>query len=86
MIRLDKLRNLSASVYAFPISRALKTISLSFLYKIGQDGGDHPQFTQFPERDVTFPGPVPVQRPRFLNRDFTDSGIRTMWVQLTVLF
>jgi hypothetical protein len=47
---------------------------------------NHPQFTQFPERDVTSPGPVPGSPSRFLNRDFTDSGIRTMWVQLKVLF
>jgi hypothetical protein len=47
---------------------------------------NHPQFTQFPERDVTSPGPVPGSPSRFLNRDFTDSGIRTMWVQLKLLF
>lgn len=47
---------------------------------------NHPQFTQFPERDVTSRGPVPGSRSHFLNRDFTDSGIRTMWVQLKLLF
>jgi len=30
---------------------------------------------------------VPMYAPgRFLNRDFTDSGIRSMWVQLKVVF
>jgi hypothetical protein len=42
---------------------------------------NHAQFTQFPERDVTSSSPS-----HFLNRDFTDSGIRSMWVQLKVLF
>jgi hypothetical protein len=47
---------------------------------------NHPQFTQFPERDVTSPGASPGSPSRFLNRDFTDSGTRTMWVQVKVLF
>ena len=42
---------------------------------------NHPQFTQIPAKNVagTPPG-------RFLNRDFTDSGIRSMWVHVKVLF
>jgi hypothetical protein len=44
---------------------------------------NHPQFVQTPGtgRNVanTLPG-------RFLNRDFTDSGIRSMWVQVKVIF
>jgi hypothetical protein len=44
---------------------------------------NHPQFVQMPGtgRNVvnTLPG-------RFLNRDFTDSGIRSMWVQVKVIF
>jgi hypothetical protein len=44
---------------------------------------NHPQFVQMPgaQRNVvnTLPG-------RFLNRDFTDSGIRSMWVQMKVIF
>jgi hypothetical protein len=42
---------------------------------------NHPQFVTAPPRNVfsTPPG-------RFLNRDFTDSGIRSMWVQLKVVF
>jgi hypothetical protein len=42
---------------------------------------NHPQFTQIPARNVvgTPPG-------RFLNRDFTDSGIRSMWAQVKVVF
>jgi hypothetical protein len=42
---------------------------------------NHPQFTQVPENNVSssLPG-------RFLNRDFTNSGSRSMWVQLKLLF
>ena len=42
---------------------------------------NHPQFIQVPARSVngTQPG-------RFLNRDFTDSGIRSMWVQAKLVF
>jgi hypothetical protein len=47
---------------------------------------NHPQFTQVPEKSVISPGPVPGAPSSFLNRDFTDSGIRTMWVQLKLLF
>ena len=42
---------------------------------------NHPQFTQIPEHDVT--GSTPG---RFLDRDFTNSGIRSMWVQLKLVF
>ena len=46
-----------------------------------QNAFNHPQFIQVPERNVsTSPA------GRFLNRDFTDSGIRSMWVQVKVLF
>ena len=42
---------------------------------------NHPQFVQVPARDIvnTLPG-------QFLNRDFTSSGIRGMWVQAKVIF
>ena len=44
---------------------------------------NHPQFVQMPAllRNVvnTLPG-------RFLNRDYTESGIRSMWVQMKVIF
>lgn len=42
---------------------------------------NHPQFVNVPMRDVvnTAPG-------RFLNRDFTDSGIRSMWAQVKLIF
>jgi hypothetical protein len=40
-----------------------------------------PQFVNAPDRDVK--GSLPG---RFLNRDFTDSGIRTMRVQLKLIF
>lgn len=42
---------------------------------------NHPQFIQVPQTTV-FGTPA----RRFLNRDFTDSGIRTMWVQAKVVF
>ncbi len=38
---------------------------------------NHPQFTQIPARSV-----VGTPASRFLNRDYTDSGIRSMWVQV----
>jgi hypothetical protein len=46
-----------------------------------QNAFNHPQFVQVPQRDVvnTLPG-------RLLNRDFTDGGIRTMWLQVKILF
>ena len=46
-----------------------------------QNAFNHPQFVQVPQRDVvnTLPG-------RFLNRDFTDSGIRSIWVQVKLIF
>jgi Carboxypeptidase regulatory-like domain len=40
---------------------------------------NHPQFTQIPARSVGTPA-------RFLNRDYTDSGIRSMWVQMKLVF
>jgi hypothetical protein len=42
---------------------------------------NHPQFIQVPMMEV-----LGTQAGRFLNRDFTDSGIRTMWVQAKVVF
>jgi hypothetical protein len=42
---------------------------------------NHPQFIQVPPMAV-FGTPA----GQFLNRDFTDSGIRTMWVQAKVVF
>ena len=48
---------------------------------------NHPQFTQVPEKSVVgSPGPEAGLPSRFLNRDFTDSGIRSMWVQLKLVF
>ena len=46
-----------------------------------QNALNHPQFVQVPQKDV-------VNNPagRFLNRDFTDSGIRSMWVQVKLIF
>ena len=42
---------------------------------------NHPQFFQMPAKGIADPGPG-----RFLNRDFTDSGIRSMWVQAKLVF
>ena len=42
---------------------------------------NHPQFIQVPSMSV-----LNSPAGRFLNRDFTDSGIRTMWVQAKVVF
>lgn len=48
---------------------------------------NHPQFTQIPERSVTS---TPVSQggspSQFLNRDFTNSGTRTMWIQMKLVF
>jgi hypothetical protein len=42
---------------------------------------NHPQFVQVPQMSVNG-----TPAGRFLNRNFTDSGIRTMWVQVKVVF
>jgi hypothetical protein len=42
---------------------------------------NHPQFTQIPAASV-----VGTPGSQFLNRDFTDSGIRTMWAQVKLVF
>jgi hypothetical protein len=42
---------------------------------------NHPQFIQVPPMGVNT-----TPAGRFLNRDFTNSGIRTMWVQAKVVF
>jgi hypothetical protein len=48
---------------------------------------NHPQFTEVPERNVAgAPGPGGGLPSRFLNRDFTNSGIRSMWVQVKAVF
>lgn len=42
---------------------------------------NHPQFVNVPDRSVD--GSLPGH---FLNRDYTDSGIRSMWVQVKLVF
>jgi hypothetical protein len=42
---------------------------------------NHPQFVQVPQMSVNG-----SPAGRFLNRDFTDSGIRSMWGQLKLVF
>ena len=48
---------------------------------------NHPQFTQIPEKNVVgSPGPQAGLPSRFLNHGFTDSGSRSMWVQVKLVF
>ena len=42
---------------------------------------NHPQYVTVPQMSMTG-----TPAGRFLNRDFTDSGIRSMWVQVKVVF
>jgi hypothetical protein len=42
---------------------------------------NHPQYVQVPPMSV-----VSAPPGQFLNRAFTDSGIRSMWVQVKVMF
>jgi hypothetical protein len=42
---------------------------------------NHPQFVNVPQMSVNG-----TSAGRFLNRDFTDSGIRSMWVQVKLVF
>jgi hypothetical protein len=42
---------------------------------------NHPQFVNVPPMSVH-----DAPAGRFLNRNFTDSGIRTMWVQAKIVF
>jgi hypothetical protein len=42
---------------------------------------NHPQFVQVPQMSVNG-----APAGRFLNRDFTDSGIRSMWGQIKLIF
>jgi hypothetical protein len=48
-----------------------------------QNAFNHPQFIQVPPMEVNS-GMTPAGH--FLNRDYTDSGIRTMWAQAKVVF
>jgi len=42
---------------------------------------NHPRFVNVPPRSV-----FNTPQGQFLNRDFTDSGIRSMWVQMKLVF
>ena len=46
-----------------------------------QNALNHPQYVQAPPRDV-----VNSPAPQFMNRAFTDPGIRSLWVQVKLLF
>ena len=52
-----------------------------------QNAFNHPQFVQVPGRSVRdTPGPQGGLASRFLNRDFTNSGIRSMGGQVKMIF
>jgi hypothetical protein len=73
-------------------------LSLSKSFRIGEQGRlefrwdafnalNHPQFTQIPDASVVGSASPQYGLPsHFLNRDFTDSGIRSMWLQLKLVF
>ncbi len=70
--------NFDLSVFkSFPIGERKR---LEFRWE-AVNAFNHPQFTDVPERDV-----LGTPQGRFLNRDFTNSGIRSMWVQAKLLF
>ena len=66
--------NLSRS---FPLGERAR---LEFRWE-AQNAFNHPQFFRVPTKGITDPRPG-----QFLNRDFTDSGIRSMWGQIKVIF
>ena len=70
--------NFDASI--FKVFTLAERKRLEFRWE-AQNAFNHPQFVQVPAKNV-------VNSPArlFLNRDFTDSGIRTMWVQAKLLF
>jgi outer membrane receptor protein involved in Fe transport len=48
---------------------------------------NHPQFTQIPEKNVLgTPGPQAGSPSHFLNPDFTNSGVRSVWAQVKLIF
>jgi hypothetical protein len=52
-----------------------------------QNAFNHPQFVQVPGKSVRdTPGPQGGLASRFLNEDFTNSGIRSMWGQVKFIF
>jgi len=62
---------------SFPIGERKR---LEFRWE-AQNAFNHPQLVQVPQRRVR-----DTPAGRFLNRDFTNSGIRSMWVQVKLLF
>ena len=64
----------------------LKTVQIAERARLelrfeAQNAFNHPQFVQVPQRDV-----VNTPAGRFLNLDFTDGGIRSLWLQVKILF
>jgi hypothetical protein len=62
-----------------------KTFSLGETRRVelrweAQNAFNHPQYIQVPQNDVF------NSKAGFLSRDYTDSGIRSMWVQMKLLF
>ena len=47
---------------------------------------NHPQFVQVPSNAQSLTSVNGAAAGQFLNRDYTDSGIRSMWVQVKVVF
>ena len=72
------VNNLDLTVLkSFPLGEGRK---LEFRWE-ALNAFNHQQFTQVPERNVRN-----SPQGRFLNRDYTNSGIRSMWAQVKLLF
>jgi hypothetical protein len=79
--------NFDASLFkSFAISERRR---IEFRWE-AQNAFNHPQFTAPPvgaNRDLrAAPGPQGSLPSRFLNQDYTNGGIRSMWVQVKLLF
>ena len=73
-------------IYRGTVRRLFETFAIGERRRLefrweAQNAFNHPQFVQVPQRDV-----VNRLAGHFLNRDFTDRGIRSMWVQAKVVF
>src|SRR5262249_15193585 len=77
-LRAGSINNLDVTLTkAIPIGESRR---LEFRWE-AVNALNHPQFTDVPGRSV-----VNTPASRFLNRDFTNSGNRTMWVQMRLIF
>jgi hypothetical protein len=76
---MDGTSNFDASLSkSFPVGERRRRLELRWE---ALNAFNPPQFTQVPDARV-----FGSLASRFLNRDFTDSGIRSMWVQVKVVF